>query len=136
MFPPSEIFFFDIMQGSRCNCNKDLWQRLSRPPTDARRSARWHQQSFIRQTELYDPLVSCASRYYVFISSRICRLAELHIPLNIYKFIMRYNGPVLFYRPMCTFERTHIVFYLCIVTSHSGCSSLFFFLASIPPLPL
>lgn len=43
MFPPSEIF--DIMQDGRCNYNKDLWQRLSRPPTDASRSAWWHHHS-------------------------------------------------------------------------------------------
>ena len=43
MFPPSEIF--DIMQDGRCNYNKDLWQRLSRPPTDACRSAWWHHHS-------------------------------------------------------------------------------------------
>lgn len=53
LFPPSEIF--DIMQDGRCNYNKDLWQRLSRPPTDACRSAWWHHHSFTQQTYLKCP---------------------------------------------------------------------------------
>lgn len=50
LFPPSELF--DIMQDGRCNYNKDLWQCLSRPPTDACRSAWWHHHSFIYKTSL------------------------------------------------------------------------------------
>ena len=60
------------MQDGRCNYNKDLWQRLSRPPTDACRSAWWHRHSFIQQTSL-----ACPKRAFTYCVFRLHDFTQL-----------------------------------------------------------